>query len=166
LILLLNNLSSPPQVLSFLVFENKARIPLYAQLLVYELLIGMLRLSALNIPHNIGSAMTLVSGVIVGQFAVDAKWATPEVVFFMAFVAITIYAQQNLEFGYMLKFLRIYNLTATQLFSVKGFFFAPALIFLILLTQHQIDGRAYMEPLFPFRAKAFGKIFYRSKLKR
>ena len=74
----------------FMLLKEPAEIPLYAQFLVYEFLVGMLRMSALNVPNNVGTALSTVSAIIVGDFAVNAGWATREVVLFVSFVAVTL----------------------------------------------------------------------------
>lgn len=160
------NQGSLPEAFSILYSEGEAALPLYAQFLAYEFLMSMLRMSAINIPNNIGSAMSLVSGVLLGQFAIDARWASPHVVFFMAFVGITIYAQQNLEFGYAIKFVRIFFLCATWLFGGWGLLAAVAVVILIMALMKTIDGKPYFAPLIPFQPGKLRQILMRSRMKR
>ena len=160
------NQGSLPEAFSILHSEGEAALPLYAQFLAYEFLMSMLRMSAINIPNNIGSAMSLVSGVLLGQFAIDAKWASPHVVFFMAFVAITIYAQQNLEFGYAIKFTRIFLLSTTWIFGGWGLLGGTAGVVLMLATMKTVDGKPYFAPLIPLQPRRLLEMVVRSRIKR
>lgn len=150
----------------FLLIQDEAEIPLYFQFLLYELLIGMLRMSAINVPNNIGLAISTVSAVIVGEFAVNTGWVTNEVVFFMSFVAITLYAQQNLELGYAFKFTRIAFLTAVALFGIWGFLVLQLLLLIGLASMKTDDGKPYFSPIIPFHPKKLKRLFFRSRIKR
>ncbi|MBR4865443.1 MAG: spore germination protein [Clostridia bacterium] len=160
------NQGSLPEVFSILYSEGEAALPLYAQFLAYEFLMSMLRMSVINIPNNIGSAMSLVSGVLLGQFAIDAKWASPHVVFFMAFVAITIYAQQNLEFGYAIKFARVFLLTTTWIFGGWGLVGGTVGMVLMLALMKTVDGKPYFAPLIPLQPRRLFEMVVRSRIKR
>ncbi len=166
-VLLMNRYaSSLSSFWDFMLLKEPAEIPLYAQFLVYEFLVGMLRMSALNVPNNVGTALSTVSAIIVGEFAVNAGWASNEVVFFMSFVAVTLYAQQNLELGYTLKYTRILYLTAVELFGVWGFVIFPVLLFTFLALMKTDDGKPYFSPIIPFRPKELKPLFFRSRIKR
>ena len=150
----------------FILVDKAAEIPLYLQFLFYEFMLGVLRLSALNTPHNVGTVMSIVIGAVVGEFAVSAGWASPEVVYLMSFVSVSVYAQQNLELGYALKFVRILLLTSVALGGLGGFLFSASLLFLGTARMKTDDGKPYLAPLFPFRPKELSPLFKRSRIKR
>ena len=167
LTLLLNTAGIPPSpAWEFLLVNEEAEVPLYFQFLIYEILIGMLRMTALNTPHNIGTVMCIVIGAVVGEFAVSAGWASAETVFLMSFVSVTVFAQQNLELGYALKFVRILLLTVTALGGVWGFLLTPLLLFVLLALTKTDDGRPYLAPILPFRPREFSPLWKRSRIKR
>ena len=167
LVLLLNQIRDAlSPAWEFLLVNEKAEIPLYFQFLVYEALTGMLRMSALNTPHNVGNVISIVVGAVVGEFAVSAGWASAEVVYLMSFVSVTVYAQQNLELGYALKFIRLLWLTATALLGRAGFFLVPPVILFLLALMRTDDGKPYLAPLLPFRPGELSPLFKRSRIKR
>ncbi len=62
-----------------------------------------------------------MGGLILGDFAVNIGWLIPEVILYMAFVAIANFTQRSYELGYAFKFLRMGLLLLTALFNVWGF---------------------------------------------
>ena len=51
--------------------------------------------------------LSVIAGLVVGEFAVQSGWFNAETMLYMAFVAIANYTQASYELGYALKFMRI-----------------------------------------------------------
>ena len=49
----------------------------------------------------------MIGALVLGDFAVQAHWLVPEVLAYMAFVAIANFAQPSYELGYAFKLLRL-----------------------------------------------------------
>jgi stage V sporulation protein AF len=129
-----------------------------------EFLIDGLRMASLNTPNMLSNSLSVVGGLILGDFAVSIGWLIPEVILYMAFVAIANFTQRSYELGYAVKFLRIALLILTALFDVWGFVGGVALILLLLATNRGIDGkRNYLYPLFPLNFKALSTLLLRTK---
>jgi len=111
----------------------------------------------------LSNSLSVVGALILGDFAIEVGWLSADVIFYMAFVAIANFAQQNHELGYAIKFIRVLTLLLTALFGIYGF--VSGLIFSVFLvaTNKTLLGRGYLYPLIPFNAKALVRLFFRVK---
>ena len=78
---------------------------------------------AVNTPNMLSTPLSVMAALVLGEFSVNSGWFSPEVMLYMAFVAIASYTQQNYELSYAIKFMRIINLVLTQIFGFYGFLF-------------------------------------------
>ena len=76
-------------------------------------------MASLNTPDMLSNSLSVVGGLIPGDFAVSIGWLIPEVILYMAFVAIANFTQRSYELGYAFKFLRMGLLLLTALFNVR-----------------------------------------------
>ena len=151
-----------PSWLEFIVPREVGRLPLVAQLLLVEFIIDGLRMASLNTPNMLSNSLSVVGGLILGDFAVSIGWLIPEVILYMAFVAIANFTQRSYELGYAIKFMRIILLILTAIFGLWGFIDGSVLILVLLLTNKTVNGkRSYLYPLIPFDFKAFKSLFVR-----
>jgi len=151
-----------PDWLEFIVPREVGRLPLVAQLLLVEFIIDGLRMASLNTPNMLSNSLSVVGGLILGDFAVSIGWLIPEVILYMAFVAIANFTQRSYELGYAIKFMRIILLVLTAIFGAWGFAGGSLLILVLLLTNKTVNGkRSYLYPLIPFDFKAFKSLFVR-----
>ena len=151
-----------PAWLSFVIPTETGRIPILAQLLLVEFMIDGLRMASLNTPSMLSNSLSVVGGLILGDFAVDIGWLIPEVILYMAFVAIANFTQRSYELGYAFKFMRMGLLILTALGGVWGYGAGVLLIVVLLLTNVTVTGmRHYLYPLIPFDGKALKSLFFR-----
>jgi stage V sporulation protein AF len=162
--LMIKNPDIVPGFLSFMQPEETGKIPIIAQLLLVEFLIDGLRMASLNTPSMLSNSLSVVGGLILGDFAVSIGWLIPEVILYMAFVAIANFTQRSYELGYAVKFLRILLLILTALFDVWGFVAGVGIILVLLVSNRGISGkRSYLYPLIPFDGKALMSLLTRVK---
>ena len=151
-----------PGWLSFVLPTEVGRIPIVAQLLLVEFMIDGLRMASLNTPSMLSNSLSVVGGLILGDFAVDIGWLIPEVILYMAFVAIANFTQRSYELGYAFKFMRMGLLVLTALAGVWGYGVGLVLIVVLLATNVTVTGmRHYLYPLIPFDGKALKSLFFR-----
>ena len=151
-----------PPWLEFIVPQEIGRLPLIAQILIAEFIIDGLRMASLNTPNMLSNSLSVVGGLILGDFAVDIGWLIPEVIVYMAFVAIANFTQRSYELGYAFKFMRIMLLVLTATLGLWGFVGGSVLIILLIATNKTVNGkRGYLYPLIPFNYKAFKSLFVR-----
>ncbi len=151
-----------PPWLAFIVPEEPGGLPLLLQLFLAELAIDGLKLASMNTPDRLASSMSVVGGLILGDFAVRAGWLSGEVILYMALVAVASFAQQNYELGYALKFMRMLLLALCGIFDIAGFFIGLALVLVLIVTNRTLPvGRGYLYPLLPFDRRALARLFLR-----
>ena len=139
-------------------------MPILVQLLLVEFIIDALRLASLNTPNMLNNSLSVVGGLILGDFAVDIGWLIPEVILYMAFVAIANFTQRSYELGYAIKFLRIMLLILTALFGIWGFCGGILLCLVLVATNTTVNGkRNYLYPLIPFNGRALKSLLVRVK---
>jgi len=106
--------------------------------------------------------LSVVGGLILGDFAVDIGWLIPEVILYMAFVAIANFTQRSYELGYAFKFLRMMLLLLTAGLGIWGFVGGCILILILLASNRGLNGkRHYLYPLIPFRPRALASLLVR-----
>ena len=155
-----------PSWLEFAIPENTGKIPIIAQLLLVEFIIDALRLASLNTPNMLNNSLSIVGGLILGDFAVNVGWLIPEVILYMSFVAIANFTQRSYELGYAIKFLRILLLILTAIFGFWGFVGGFALSVALVATNSTVNGkRSYLYPLIPFNGKALKTLLLRVRKK-
>lgn len=155
-----------PPWLDFAFPADTGRLPIFVQLLLVEFLIDALRLASLNTPNMLNNSLSVVGGLILGDFAVEIGWLIPEVILYMAFVAIANFTQRSYELGYAIKFLRIGMLTLTAVGGIWGFSVGLVLSAVLVATNRTANGkRNYLYPLIPFRPRALVTLLFRVKKK-
>ncbi|MBR7181621.1 MAG: spore germination protein [Clostridia bacterium] len=160
------NPEAVPEWLAFAIPEERGKLPIYLQLLLAEFVIDGLRMASMNTPDMLANSLSVVGALILGEFAVEAGWLIPEVILYMAFVAIANFTQTSFELGYALKFLRILLLTLTAFFNFWGFVGGTVLALILIVTNRTVNGtHSYLYPLIPFSGRALLSLFFRRKKK-
>lgn len=164
--LLVKNPSIVPAWLAFTIPEDFGKIPIIAQLFLTEFVVDALRMASMNTPDMLSNSLSVVGGLILGDFAIGVGWLIPEVILYMAFVTMANFSQRNYELSYAFKFLRLMILALTAIFNIWGFVAGILLtVFLVAINKTVLNTRSYLYPLIPFNAKAFAALFFRLKKK-
>lgn len=163
-LLLLSEPSWIPEWLDFIKIKETVNVPLLLQFLILEFAIDGLRLASLNTPSMLSTPLSVVAGIVLGDFTVQSGWFNSEVMLYMAFVAIANYTQSSFELGYALKFMRIILLFLTSFFGIWGY--GAGIIFTIvcIVSNKTLSGKSYIYPLIPFHARQFLKRICRISL--
>lgn len=152
-VLFVQNPNWIPGTFQFIMLKENTNIPVIWQFLILELAIDGLRLAAVNTPSMLSTPLSIMAGLVLGEFSVKSGWFNAEVMLYMAFVAIANYTQSNYELGYALKFMRIITLVLTGLFDLPGYIAGVIIFILSILTNRTIANHSYAYPLFPFKGK-------------
>jgi len=155
-----------PPALDFIKLSAEAGIPVFWQLIIVEIAIDGLRLASLNTPDALGSSLSVVGGLILGDFAVNSGWFSPDVILYTAFVTIANFTQTSYELGYAVKFVRLLMLALVHILGGYGILLGTLIMLTLIATNKSIDGsRSYLYPLIPFDKKALKRLMVRSKFK-
>ena len=152
--------------LEFLAIESDYSVPLLVQLLLAEFIVDLLKLASLNTPAVFSNSFSMLGALVLGDFAVQAHWLVPEVLAYMAFVAISNFAQPSYELGYAFKLLRIVLLLFVGALDWVGLALGCIAIAAILASTKPIVGKGYLYPLCPFDKKALRALIIRKPISR
>lgn len=143
-LLFMQNLNWLPKIFAFVAVKDTVNIPLIFQLLILEIAIDGLRLAALNTPSMLSTPLSVIAGLVMGEFSVKSGWFNAEVMLYMAFVAVANYTQPNFELGYALKFMRLELLILTAIFNWWGFAIGCVIILCSICFNKTLSGRSYL----------------------
>ena len=153
-----------PDWLAFIQLSDPYNVPLIWQLLILEFAIDGLRLAAVNTPSMLTTPLSVIAGIVLGEYAVKSGWFNSETMLYMAFVTIANYSQASFELGYAMKFMRVIILILTAAFNLWGY--AAGIIFTLcaIAFNRTIAGKSYIYPLIPFHWNELCKRFLRGRL--
>lgn len=165
--LLLSYESVLPQWMSFVIPKDPGQLPIIVQLFLTEFVLDGLKLASLNTPSTLSNSLSVVGGLLLGDFAVQVGWLCPDVILYMAFVAITNFTQSSYELGYAFKYMRMMSLLLVALFGIWGLVAGILITLILIATNKTVNGkRNYLYPLIPFNGRALARLFFRLKKRR
>ena len=164
--LLVKNPDKLHESLHFLLVQDEYYVPLIIQLLLVELIIDVLKIASLNTPDVLSNSFSMLGALILGDFAVQARWLVPEVLVYMAFVAVANYAQHSYEMGYATKLCRMVLLLLIWLWDWWGFAIGIALTLALIVSTKPLVGKGYLYPLIPFDRKKLARLLYRRAINK
>lgn len=163
-LLLMQNPEIIPSWLEFVRLSDPYYVPLIWQLLILEFAIDGLRLAAVNTPSMLTTPLSVIAGIVLGEYSVKSGWFNSETMLYMAFVTVANYSQASYELGYALKFMRVITLILTALFNFWGFGAGLLLAACSIIFNRTIAGKSYIYPLIPFHWNEVKKRFLRTRL--
>lgn len=164
--LLITHVEWIPDWLNFILVDTECNMPILLQLYIIEFALDGLKLASMNTPSSLSNTFGVVGGLILGDFAVQIGWFVPEVIVYMAFVAIANFSQSSYELGYTFKFMRMLLLTTTAIGGLIGYIGGIVLIVVLIASNKTVNGRRnYLYPLIPFNGKALKRLVVRERLK-
>ena len=163
-LLLMQNPGWIPRWLDFIRLAEEPHVPIVIQLFLLEFAIDGLRLAAINTPSMLTTPLSVIAGIVMGEYSVKSGWFNSETMLYMAFVTVANYSQASFELGYALKFMRMLLLLFTALFNQWGFAAGLALSLCAICFNRTLADKSYIYPLIPFRWKELKKRFFRCRL--
>ena len=127
-------------------------LPLWAEIVLAEVTLDLLRLAVLNTPTALASAVGIVAALLFGQFASKIELMQPEVLVYMGLVMIAQFATPSYELGSANQITRFWIIIWTALLGAIGFAIS-VVCWLILMICTRSFGVPYFWPLIPFKWK-------------
>ena len=153
-----------PESLKFIQINDPIHVPIFLQMLILEFAIDGLKLASVNTPNMLSTPLSVVAGIILGDYTVSSGWFNSEIMLYMAFVAVANYTHVSLELGYALKFMRIILICLTAAFGLWGLLGGVLFVIVLIVTNKTISGKSYIYPIIPFNARQFLRRFFRVTL--
>lgn len=163
-LLLIQNPDYIPEWLNFIKIEEEYTLPIVAQLFIVEVVIDAIKLASINTPQSLSGSFGVIGALVLGEFAVSAGWFVPEVVLYMAFVALTNFTQPSFELGYAFKLFRMMLIALIALFNIWGFVAGILIIVIEIVTTRTVTGQCYLFPLIPFNGSSLLSLLLRRPL--
>lgn len=163
-VLLVQNQQWIPSNLEWLLPQDPLNVPLFVQFLALEIAVDGLKIASLNTPSSLGTSLSVIGGLILGEYAVKTGWLIPHSILYMALVALSSFTQPSIELSYSVKFTRMLLLIGTGFFGLWGFIIAFIINLIFLATTKSITGESYLYPLIPFNWSALKHLLFRTRL--
>lgn len=127
----------PAQLLK-IIAESRAVIPFTAmsELIIMEVFFELVREAGLRIPNAIGSAVGVVSGLILGQAAVNANIVSPVTLIIVAITGIANAAIPDYDLALGIRISKFGLIILSGMFGLLGFSIGVVLLALMLCGQH------------------------------
>ena len=136
-----------PTKLLLSIIESKQNVPFSTLLEVLGLLCAfeLLQQAGLHLPQAVGTAVSIIGGLVVGTAAVDAKLVSPAALIVTASSGICGFTLPNRDLS---DALRLWRLELTVLGGIFGLFGVTAGLLLLLVRLAGLEslGRSYLAP--------------------
>lgn len=136
-----------------------ARIFFYV--VTVEVFLDLFKYSASLSSSRFAGALSIVSGLIIGDIAVSLQWASTEVLFYAAITLLASLAISSIEFADGIRVYRMLMVLATGVAGIYGFFGSLVLVCLSITITPTFGGMSYFWPLFPFNWSALKSLLFR-----
>lgn len=155
-----------PTVLLLAIVDSREGIPLPAffEALVMEFFFELLREAGVRLPRPIGSAVSIVGALVIGEAAINAGIASPNMVIVVALTGIASFAIPQYSIAIALRILRFPLMACAAVMG--GFGMMVCFLFILLhLCKLRSLGQPYLAPLAPFRFAQLRDVLVRVPLK-
>ena len=149
------------QLFTFASSRERVPMPTIVETVLMELAFEAVREAGLRLPKLVGSAVTIVGALIIGEAAVTAGIVSAPVVIVVALTGIASFTIPRYSLGFAMRVLRFPLLFISGGFGMVGF--SLALIALVIhLASLRSFGMPYLSPIAPFRPKQMKDVFWRT----
>jgi len=137
--------------------------PAFVEAMLMELTFEILREAGIRMPRAVGSAISIVGALVLGQAAVQAGIISAVIVIIVSITAIASFAIPNYSMSNAIRYLRFVLMILSATFGLYGIYIG--LIVLILhLSKLKSIGVPYLTPFAPRIAKGNKDTFFRFPL--
>lgn len=155
-----------PSVLLLAIVDAREGIPFPAffEALIMEFFFELLREAGVRLPRPVGSAVSIVGALVIGEAAISAGMASPIMVVIVALTGIASFAIPQYNTAISLRLLRFPLMAVAALLGGFGLMFGLLFILLHLVTLRSL-GQPYFAPLGPMRPRQLLDVLVRAPLK-
>jgi spore germination protein KA len=123
--------------------------PSFVEALVMELTFEILREAGIRLPKAIGSAVSIVGALVIGQAAVQASIVSPAMVIIVSITAIASFATPSFDMAISARLIRFLFMLGAATFGFYGIILV-LLMMVVHLCSLRSFGVPYMAPFAPF----------------
>lgn len=134
--------------------------PAFVEALLMEITFEILREAGIRLPKAIGSAVSIVGALVIGQAAVQASIVSPAMVIIVSITAIASFATPSFDMAISARLIRFLFMVGAATFGFYGI-----ILILLMMVVHLCSLRSfgvpYMAPFAPFIPVNNGDTFVR-----
>jgi hypothetical protein len=155
-----------PTVLLLAILDTREGIPFPAffEALLMEFFFELLREAGIRLPRPVGSAVSIVGALVIGQAAIQAKISSPIMVIVVALTGIASFSLPQYSLGIALRMLRFPLMALAATLGGFGLMIGYLLILLHLTTLRSL-GQPYLTSLAPLYPVQLRDVLIRAPLK-
>lgn len=152
-----------PSQLQKSILEQRANLsmPLWVETIILIFIFEIIRESNVRTPSVLGSSMSIVGGLVLGDAAVTAEIASAIGVIIVAITSISGLIFSDIDMINSIRLWRILLIFLATLFGIYGVIFG-ILFFLYELSRIKVLGIPYLVPIFPFYGESLKHLLFRS----
>jgi len=146
--------------------ESRARVPFppIIEVLILEATVEMVREASIRLPTYIGTSISVVAGLIIGQAAVEAGVVSNLLIVIVASTAIASYVIPTYDMALAIRILRFVFLIASGIFGIIGIIVCISFFLAHVVTIESL-GQPYYQPVMPFKPSDLKDTFVRAPFK-
>ncbi|MFC5468871.1 spore germination protein [Cohnella suwonensis] len=154
-----------PTVLLLAIINSREGIPFPAviEALIMEFFFELLREAGIRLPRPVGSAVSIVGALVIGEAAISAGIASPIMVIIVSLTGIASFAIPQYNFAIGLRILRFPLMIFAAFLGIFGIMIAFLLIWLHLANLRSL-GQPYLNSIGPFIPRQLKDVFVRAPL--
>ncbi|SDC63089.1 spore germination protein KA [Pelagirhabdus alkalitolerans] len=137
--------------------------PAFIEALIMEVTFELLREAGVRLPSSVGSAISIVGALVLGQAAVEAGIVSPMMVIVVSFTAISSFVFPSYNLAISIRMLRFVFMMLAASFGLYGIF-TGFLLMVFHLASLRSFGIPYLFPLAPFSFSGQRDVFWRAPL--
>ncbi|MFE5323356.1 spore germination protein [Paenibacillus sp. NPDC056579] len=155
-----------PTVLLLAILDTREGIPFpaYLEALIMEFFFEIMREAGIRLPRPVGSAVSIVGALVIGQAAIQAKIASPIMVIVVALTGIASFSMPQYNLGITVRILRFPLMIFAATLGVFGLMIGYLLI-LLHLTALRSLGQPYLSAYAPLHPGQLRDVLIRAPLK-
>lgn len=156
-----------PTTLLLAVVNTREGIPFptFVEAFIMEFFFELLREAGVRLPRPVGTAVSIVGALVIGEAAITAGIASPLMVIIVALTGIASFALPQYNFAITLRILRFPLMLLAALLGGFGLMIGIILLWIHLQSLQPL-GQPYLTYLGPFRPKQWRDVLVRAPLKQ
>ncbi|KGP70849.1 spore germination protein [Pontibacillus yanchengensis] len=123
--------------------------PAFVEALIMELTFEILREAGVRLPKAVGSAISIVGALVLGQAAVEAGLVSSAMVIVVSLTAISSFVSPSFNFAISIRMLRFGFMVLAATFGLYGILLG-VIAMVLHLTSLRSFGVPYMSPMAPY----------------
>lgn len=149
------------QLISFAAARERIPVPSLIEALIMEFAFEALREAGLRLPRIVGSAVTIVGALVIGEAAVSAGLVSAPMVIVVATTGIASFTVPRYALGLPMRFLRFPLLIVSGTLGMVGMILGLITIVVHLCTLRSF-GVPYLSPVAPYKGKSIKDVLWRA----